>query len=105
MLLVGFAGGALAVVLGFVRGATGDFTAVVWILISISIALFPLALSLHPARLRSAGSQSRSTSVRPRAHSPHAGAAAPIEHFDGVASGPVNERHPWRRRDRRSMAT
>ena len=47
--------------------------------------MIPLALSLHPARLRAPARRRRSTSVRPSAHSPHAGAAARIERFDGVA--------------------
>ena len=57
MLLIGYALAATSpVVLGIVRDATGSFDAVVWILVGISVAMIPLALSLHPERLRSAGS-------------------------------------------------
>ena len=56
MLLVGYLLAATSpVVLGFVRDATGSFDPVVWILVGISVVMIPLALSLHPARLRSAG--------------------------------------------------
>jgi CP family cyanate transporter-like MFS transporter len=56
MLLIGYTLAALSpVVLGVVRDATGNFHAVVWILVAISVAMIPLALSLNPARLRSAG--------------------------------------------------
>jgi CP family cyanate transporter-like MFS transporter len=56
MLLVGYALAATApVVLGLVRDAAGNFGSVVWILVAISAAMIPLALALHPARLRSAG--------------------------------------------------
>jgi CP family cyanate transporter-like MFS transporter len=59
MLLIGYALAALSpVVLGLVRDATGNFTGVVWILVGISLSMIPLALALHPARLRSAGSES-----------------------------------------------
>jgi CP family cyanate transporter-like MFS transporter len=58
MLLIGYALAATSpVVLGIVRDATGSFGAVVWILVGISLAMVPLALSLHPARLRQAGRQ------------------------------------------------
>lgn len=57
MLLIGYLLAATSpVVLGLVRDATGSFDAVVWILVAISLVMIPLALSLHPARLRSAGS-------------------------------------------------
>ncbi|MBI2782261.1 MAG: MFS transporter [Chloroflexi bacterium] len=57
MLLVGYLLAATApVVLGLVRDATGNFGSVVWILVGVSLLMIPLALSLHPARLRSAGS-------------------------------------------------
>jgi len=56
MLLVGYLlAAASPVVLGLVRDATGNFSSVVWILVGVSIVMIPLALSLHPARLRSAG--------------------------------------------------
>jgi MFS transporter, CP family, cyanate transporter len=56
MLLIGYAlAAASPVILGIVRDATGSFDAVVWILVAISLAMIPLALALHPARLRSAG--------------------------------------------------
>lgn len=56
MLLVGYALAATSpVVLGIVRDATGTFDSVVWILVAITVVMIPLALSLHPARLRSAG--------------------------------------------------
>ncbi|MEO8273838.1 MAG: MFS transporter [Chloroflexota bacterium] len=56
MLLIGYALAATSpVVLGLVRDATGGFDAVVWILVAVSVLMVPLALSLHPARLRSAG--------------------------------------------------
>jgi CP family cyanate transporter-like MFS transporter len=56
MLLIGYLLAATApVVLGVVRDAAGDFTAVVWILVGISTLMLPLALALNPARLRSAG--------------------------------------------------
>ena len=59
MLLVGYTLAATSpVVLGLVRDATGNFGSVVWILVGISVLMIPLALSLHPARLRSAGSAS-----------------------------------------------
>ena len=59
MLLIGYLLAATSpVVLGLVRDATGNFDAVVWILVAISLAMIPLALSLHPARLRGAGSTS-----------------------------------------------
>ncbi len=56
MLLVGYALAATSpVVLGLVRDAAGNFESVVWILVAISAAMLPLALSLNPARLRGAG--------------------------------------------------
>ena len=56
MLLIGYALAATSpVVLGIVRDATGGFDAVVWILVAVSLTMIPLALALHPARLRSAG--------------------------------------------------
>ena len=56
MLLIGYLLAAMApVVLGFVRDALGDFTAVTWILVGVAVAQLPLALSLHPKRLRAAG--------------------------------------------------
>ena len=56
MLLIGYLLAATSpVVLGLVRDATGSFDLVVWILVGISLAMVPLALSLHPQRLRSAG--------------------------------------------------
>ncbi|MEO5704261.1 MAG: MFS transporter [Candidatus Limnocylindrales bacterium] len=56
MLLIGYALAATSpVMLGLVRDATGSFDTVVWILVAISVLMIPLALSLHPARLRSAG--------------------------------------------------
>lgn len=59
MLLIGYLLAATSpVVLGLVRDATGSFSSVVWILVGISLVMIPLALSLHPARLRSAGSGS-----------------------------------------------
>jgi CP family cyanate transporter-like MFS transporter len=62
MLLIGYALAATSpVVLGLVRDATGGFDAVVWILVGISLLMIPLALALHPARLRSAGGAPRTT--------------------------------------------
>jgi Cyanate permease len=59
MLLIGYLLAATSpVVLGIVRDATGNFTAVVWILVAVSVVMIPLALSLHPARLRGAGGRS-----------------------------------------------
>lgn len=56
MLLVGYALAAMSpVVLGLVRDAAGNFESVTWILVAISAAMVPLALSLNPARLRRAG--------------------------------------------------
>ena len=56
MLLVGYALAATSpVVLGVVRDAAGNFESVVWILVAISAAMIPLALSLNPTRLRGAG--------------------------------------------------
>jgi cyanate permease len=56
MLLIGYALAATSpVVLGIVRDATGSFDTVAWILVGISLVMVPLALSLHPARLRQAG--------------------------------------------------
>jgi CP family cyanate transporter-like MFS transporter len=55
MLLIGYLIAATSpVVLGLVRDATGSFASVVWILAGISLSMIPLALALHPARLRSA---------------------------------------------------
>ena len=59
MLLIGYLLAAMApVVLGFVRDALGDFSAVTWILVAVALAQLPLALSLHPKRLRAAGGPS-----------------------------------------------
>ena len=59
MLLIGYVVAATApVVLGIVRDATGSFDAVAWILVGIAVVMVPLALSLNPARLRSAGARS-----------------------------------------------
>jgi CP family cyanate transporter-like MFS transporter len=56
MLLIGYLLAATSpVVLGIVRDATGSFNSVVWILVAISAMMIPLALALHPERLRSAG--------------------------------------------------
>jgi MFS transporter, CP family, cyanate transporter len=56
MLLIGYTLAATSpVVLGLVRDATGNFNAVVWILVAISLAQVPLALALNPTRLRNAG--------------------------------------------------
>jgi CP family cyanate transporter-like MFS transporter len=56
MLLIGYLLAATSpVVLGFVRDALGDFTAVTWILVAVALAQLPLALSLHPKRLSAAG--------------------------------------------------
>jgi CP family cyanate transporter-like MFS transporter len=56
MLLIGYLLAATSpVVLGFVRDALGNFTAVTWILVAVSLAQIPLALSLHPKRLQAAG--------------------------------------------------
>jgi CP family cyanate transporter-like MFS transporter len=56
MLLVGYILAAISpVALGIVRDATGSFAVVVWILVAVSLAMIPLALSLSPARLRRAG--------------------------------------------------
>jgi CP family cyanate transporter-like MFS transporter len=56
MLLIGYLLAATSpVVLGVVRDATGNFDSVVWILVAVSLVMIPLALSLHPARLRRAG--------------------------------------------------
>jgi CP family cyanate transporter-like MFS transporter len=58
MLLVGYLLASVApVVLGLVRDATGNFEAVVWMLVAISAVMLPLALALNPARLRRAGGQ------------------------------------------------
>ncbi len=57
MLLIGYLLAATApVVLGVVRDATGNFHAVVWILVAIAASMTPLALALSPTRLRGAGS-------------------------------------------------
>jgi cyanate permease len=56
MLLIGYLLAAAApVVLGVVRDSTGSFDAVIWILVGVCVAMVPLALALHPERLRSAG--------------------------------------------------
>lgn len=56
MLLVGYLLASVApVVLGVVRDATGNFESVAWILVGISAVMLPLAVALHPQRLRSAG--------------------------------------------------
>ena len=56
MLLIGYLLAATApVVLGVVRDATGNFDAVVWILVAIAASMIPLALALSPGRLRRAG--------------------------------------------------
>jgi CP family cyanate transporter-like MFS transporter len=58
MLLIGYVLAAMApVVLGVVRDATGNFSAVVWILVVVSVAMVPLALALNPARLHGAASR------------------------------------------------
>jgi CP family cyanate transporter-like MFS transporter len=57
MLLIGYLLAATApVVLGVVRDATGNFDAVVWILVAIAASMTPLALALSPSRLHRAGS-------------------------------------------------
>ena len=55
-LLVGYllAAGA-PTALGVVRDVTGNFGAVVWVLVAIAVAIVPLSLSLTARRLRSAG--------------------------------------------------
>lgn len=56
MLLIGYLLAATSpVVLGFVRDALGNFTAVTWILVAVALVQLPLALSLHPMRLKAAG--------------------------------------------------
>jgi CP family cyanate transporter-like MFS transporter len=56
MLLIGYLLAATSpVLLGFVRDAVGNFTAVTWILVAVALAQVPLALSLHPRRLEAAG--------------------------------------------------
>jgi len=60
MLLIGYVLAATApVVLGVVRDATGNFDAVVWILVAIAVSMIPLALALNPGRLQRAGARSR----------------------------------------------
>jgi cyanate permease len=60
MLLIGYVLAATApVVLGVVRDATGNFDAVVWILVAIAASMTPLALALSPGRLSRAGARSR----------------------------------------------
>ena len=57
MLLIGYVLAATApVVLGVVRDATGNFEAVIWILVVLAASMIPLALALNPERLRGAGS-------------------------------------------------
>ena len=59
MLLIGYTLAATSpVVLGLVRDATGNFNAVVWILVAISVSMIPLALALNPTRLARAGRSS-----------------------------------------------
>lgn len=56
MLLIGYLLAAAApVVLGVVRDATGNFEAVIWILVALAASMIPLALALNPSRLRGAG--------------------------------------------------
>jgi cyanate permease len=56
MLLVGYLLSSIApVFLGLVRDATGDFDAVLWVLVGLAITMVPLALALSPGRLRRAG--------------------------------------------------
>ena len=55
MLLVGYLLSSIApVFLGLVRDATGDFDAVLWVLVGLAITMVPLALALGPGRLRRA---------------------------------------------------
>ncbi len=37
------------------RDATGNFEAVIWILVALAALMIPLALALNPSRLRGAG--------------------------------------------------
>jgi len=55
MLLVGYLLSSIApVFLGLVRDSTGDFDAVLWILVGLAVSMVPLALALGPGRLRRA---------------------------------------------------
>jgi MFS transporter, CP family, cyanate transporter len=56
MLLIGYLLAAIApVALGLLRDATGNFSAVMWSLVVIAVAMLPLALALSPGRLHRAG--------------------------------------------------
>ena len=58
MLLVGYLiSSASPVTLGYLRDTTGNFDAVLWALVGIALAMFPLALSLGQGRLDRAGAQ------------------------------------------------
>jgi len=58
MLLVGYLiSSASPVALGYLRDTTGNFDAVLWALVGIALAMFPLALSLGQGRLDRAGAQ------------------------------------------------
>ncbi len=60
MLLIGYLLAAAApVLLGVVRDATGNFEAVIWILVALAALMIPLALALNPSRLRGAGASHR----------------------------------------------
>ena len=46
---------AQSTIAGVVRDATGNFEAVIWILVALAALMIPLALALNPSRLRGAG--------------------------------------------------
>lgn len=53
MLLVGYVLSSISpVLLGIVRDATGNFSASLWVLVVIAVAMVPMSLSLSPVRLR-----------------------------------------------------
>jgi CP family cyanate transporter-like MFS transporter len=66
MLLIGYLlAAASPVVLGVVRDATGNFEAVIWILVALAGSMIPLALALNPSRLRGAGASRATCAGRP----------------------------------------
>ena len=58
MLLIAYVIASLSpVLLGVVRDATGDFSAVLWLMVAMAVSMIPLSLSLGENRLRRAGAQ------------------------------------------------